>query len=242
MSETDYTSGLTTIDYVVDEFLAMTDRDESDYKRFLQIACRGYTDLNIQVVSDGKKTSKLTVSSINRVSFPDDFQDFVNIAVPVKGRLWELTPKNNMVLTTTETAGVETQDSDIGEISTYDDDGHTLYVARPGKNSKGYYEIEWAKRRIALFNVTASTVWLVYKTSGLVANDSTYIPVMYIPALHGFMAYWDIALNKEVSVNQKRDAERTYLRLKQELRHSKAPTLKQWEAGLLKTFYPNVKR
>src|SRR3989304_4740205 len=102
MSETTYTLGLITLENLVEETLALARRPESDYKRFFQIAIRGYMDLRIHVVTEGKKIVKLTVSDINRVDFPSDFVSFINIGVPKNGKIWLLTPNNEFVLTTTE--------------------------------------------------------------------------------------------------------------------------------------------
>ena len=242
MSDTTYTLGLITLENLVEETLAITERPDSDYKKFFQIAIRGYTDLRIHVVKEGKKQSVLTVSDINKVDFPNDFVDFVSIGVVDGGKIWKLSPNNDFILTTTEVLGLETQDSDAGEGVTIPNESVSGYYARGGSNTKGYYQIEWDKRRIGLINVTEDTVILTYETSGISLDGTTYIPVKYILALQSFIKWWSIALDDSKPLSQREDAKRTYLMMKNQLRKSEGATLEEYEEALLKTFYPLAKR
>lgn len=243
MSDTTYTSGLITLENLVDEALLLNNRPESDFKKYLQIAIRGYTDLRIHVVTEGKKTSKLTVNDINRVNFPDDFISFVSIGVVEGGKVWLLSPDKEFVSTTTTTGGTETLDSDQGEgVDIANDYTSKGYYVRGGVNLKGYYQIEWDKRRIALVNCSAQTVLLAYKTSGISLDGQTYIPVKYVMAMQAFIAWWSIANDITVPVSQKQMAEQTYIRMVNKLRKAEGPTLDEWEQGIYKTFYASPKR
>jgi hypothetical protein len=242
MSDTIYTSGLITLENLVEETLAITERPDSDYKKFFQIAIRGYMDLRIHVVKEGKKQDVLTISDINKVNFPSDFIDFVSIGVVDGGKIWKLSQNNDFIVTTTEVAGVETQDSDEGEGVSIPNESVSGYYARGGSNDKGYYQIEWDKRRIGLINVTKDTVILTYITSGSSLSGTTYIPVKYAPALQSYIAWWSIALNDNIAISKRQMAERTYLMMRNQLRKSESPTLEEYEAALLSTFYPLAKR
>jgi hypothetical protein len=200
-------------------------------------------DLRIHAVCEGKKTSKLSVSNINRVDYPSDYIDFVSIAVVENGKAWKLSPNNEFIHTTTEVLGVETLDSDNGEgVDINDGSEDTRYFARGGVNTRGYYQIEHDKRRIALINTSATTVLLTYITSGISLDGHTYIPVKYAMALQAFMAWWNVALDPNIAVSQKQLAEQSYIRLRTELRNSEGPTLEEWEHAILQTFYPTIKR
>lgn len=242
MSTTTYTSGLITLENLVEETLAITERPDSDYKKFFQIAIRGYMDLRIHVVKEGKKQDVLTVSDINKVDFPSDFIDFVSIGIVEGGKIWKLSPNKDFIVTTTEVGGVETQDEDSGEGVTIPNESVSGYYVRGGSNTKGYYQIEWDKRRIGLINVTDDTVVLTYETSGTSLSGTTYIPVKYILALQSFIKWWSIALDESKPLSQREDAKRTYIMMRNQLRKSEGATLTEIEEALLSTFYPLAKR
>lgn len=241
MSETTYTDGLVTLDNVIEEYLLVSDRPESDYRKALQLAIRGYQDLRLHTIRDGVKVTRETVSSIDRVDFPDDFVDFVSIGVPINGKVWQLTPNRDIVNTTTEVAGVETQSADNEEGVDIPNESSKAYYVRGGSNTEGYYKIEWDKRRIKLQNVDATTVILAYKTSGVSLDGTTYVPVKYVMTLNAFMEWWGKALNPAIPVSQKQIAEQTYLRLKRDIANKKY-TLEDWEYSIYKTMYPLAKR
>jgi hypothetical protein len=239
---TTYTNGLISLENLVEETLAITKRPDSDYKSFFQIAIRGYMDLRIHVVKQGKKQSVLTISDINKVDFPDDFVDFISIGVVDGGKIWRLSPNKDFIVVTTEDGDEETQDENEGQGVSIPNESVSGYYARGGSNNKGYYQIEWDKRRIGLINVSKDTVILTYITSGIDVDNTTYIPIKYIPALQSYIAWWNIALDNNIPVSQKQMAEHTYIMMRNQLRKSESPTLEEYEEALLSTFYPLAKR
>jgi len=240
-SDTTYSAGLYTLDNIVEEFLLLSERPESDYRKGLQLAIRAYRELRLHTVKEGTKVTKETVSSINRVDFPSDFMDFVNIGVVYGGKVWLLTPNDEFILTTTDVGALETQDEDAGEGETIPNESISGYFARGGSNTKGYYQIEWDKRRIALINVTETTVLLSYKTSGASLDGTTYVPIKYITALQAFMAWWDVALKPGTPVSQSQQLETTWLKLRNQLAEGEY-SLEEWEWAIYSTMYPLAKR
>jgi hypothetical protein len=239
---TTYTNGLISLENLVEETLAITKRPDSDYKSFFQIAIRGYMDLRIHVVKQGKKQSVLTISDINKVDFPDDFVDFISIGVVDGGKIWRLSPNKDFIVVTTEDGDEETQDENEGQGVSIPNESVSGYYARGGSNNKGYYQIEWDKRRIGVINVSEDTVILTYITSGIDVDNTTYIPIKYIPALQSYIAWWSIALDNNIPLSQKQMAEHTYIMMRNQLRKSESPTLEEYEEALLSTFYPLAKR
>jgi hypothetical protein len=239
---TTYTNGLISLENLVEETLAITKRPDSDYKSFFQIAIRGYMDLRIHVVKQGRKQSVLTISDINKVDFPDDFVDFISIGVVDGGKIWRLSPNKDFIVVTTEGGDEETQDENEGQGVSIPNESVSGYYARGGSNNKGYYQIEWDKRRIGLINVSEDTVILTYITSGIDVDNTTYIPIKYIPALQSYIAWWSIALDNNIPLSQKQMAEHTYIMMRNQLRKSESPTLEEYEEALLSTFYPLAKR
>jgi len=242
IADSTHTDNLMYLQDVVDEALLTSEKPESEYLRFHQLAVRGYIDLRIHAINEGRRIDRLTVSDINTVSFPEDFIDFIGVYVPVNGKIWELTRDDGIVTTTTSDEGTESLDSDEGEGVTIGSEYVSAYYARGGSNVKGYYTVEWDRRRIKLINVTEDTVLLVYKSSGVNASGNTYIPVQYIPAIMAYISYWDIALNPEVPVSQKQDARMLYYGLRKELAEDKLPPLREFAHAIYSTYYPLPKR
>jgi hypothetical protein len=242
MSTVNYSSGLMLLQDVVNEAIWIAKRPDSDYHRFYQLAIRAYQDLITHVVAEGKKVSKMTVSDINTVDFPDDFVNFINIGVVSEGKIWLLTRNDDMITTTTEVDSEETLDADEGEGVDIPAEFLPSYYARGGGNEKGYYTIEWSKRRIKLANVTDETVLLSYLVSGSSVNGNTYVPVRMIPAIIAQIVYKDIAYDPNIPVFQKQDAKSEMLREENKLRDAEGPTLNEYEEALYATYYPLIKR
>lgn len=213
------TPGLITLHDATKKILLKAKKPMEDYDRLLEFVIDGYRELRLRTGNEGVKQVKLTPDDINCVHFPGDFEDFIGLAVPINGVMWYLSPKKNMVLTTSTKQGQETLDSSDGEgvgISTYVFEG---YGASGGVNVEGYYAIEWDNRRIRLNANTKTEVILVYVTSGTSTDSETYIPYKYLPVIEAYVMWSDVAyVDGRENVAMYR--ENLYRRLSLELKES----------------------
>lgn len=186
-----HTEGLVTLKQIVKKALWKAKRPPSDYKMFYELAHDGYRELRLHHVQEGVKFSKLTPDSINCISFPEDFVDFVGIGIHVQGKLSLLTRDDGIIITTTSVGAVETQDSDSGEGVDILSPATSGFYARGAANQDGYYKIDWENRRIMLNSVTRTEIILAYVSSGTNVTGETYVPVKYEPALVAYIVWQD---------------------------------------------------
>jgi hypothetical protein len=106
---------------------------------------------------------------------PTDMVRFSYLFVPIRGEWWSFTQKGRKVTTTTITAGVEGQDSEMGEGVDVDDDVYFGLGGKGGVNDY-YLNIDWTARRIFCDGFKSDTAVLRYVSSGLVVSGSTYVP------------------------------------------------------------------
>jgi hypothetical protein len=101
--------------------------------------------------------------------------------------MFKLTERKGIIMTTTESGGAETSDSDYGEGEDVKDYSFNNYASTM-KNLEGYYSVEDSNRRIRFTNVTRTEVVLVYKSSGLdPTSEQTLIPVVAKMALESYI-------------------------------------------------------
>lgn len=184
------TSGLYTIGQIVRRILRKTNTAKKEYKHFFNLVVDGYIDLRLFHASEGIRTTEETIdTSIDAIDFPSDFIDLTSINVPLNGELWPLTNAPKMVNTTT--GSPEERDSDEGEGVDIYRTNMPGYATTGAVNLKGYYYVDWEKRRILFTNLPSDVtqVILQYKTSGVSLTETTYIPVHYYPALEAYVMY-----------------------------------------------------
>jgi hypothetical protein len=187
-----HTDGVRALKYIVNKALWIARREQSDYNRFFQLAVDGLKELRLNYIHEGAAFARLTVpTTVAAVSFPSDLVEFLGIGVPVNGELKWLTPKQDMVITTTTVGGQETQDSDYGEgVDVIPDSSSGLY-ARGGVNIDGYYKIDHQNRRIFLNSVTATEVVIRYISSGTETTGTTFVPIKYESVLMAYIIWND---------------------------------------------------
>ena len=167
----------------------------SDYFLMYQFAIDGYRDLNMyHFGSQGVNYSKSTVSDVKTINLPDDYIGFIRLYLPYNGQEWALTENTDIIKTLTLDGGDYTLDSDYGEGVDINDGSTGLYGSVGGKNSN-YYAIDEANRRIHVNLDVNSELVLVYKSSGISLDDTSYIPIQAEPVIEMYMK-WQLALHR----------------------------------------------
>ena len=240
------TDGTQTIKEVVKKALWAAKKARSNYFLFLELAIDAYRELRLHAVTEGKTWRKCTVTAFSGgatgtgyVSFPEEFEDFIGIYVPIDGEMWPLTRRDGIITTTTLSGAIETQDSDVGEGVSIE---HEIIQNQGGQNLQGYYTIDWDNQRIFVNHLTATEVILLYKTSGVGINTTTWVPNKYIPCMIAKMLYAFVQYDDNVNPNRRMELEANMNREEIKLRNLESPTLEEFMDAIYSTYYLTPKR
>lgn len=246
-----FTDSIQTLHEVVKKALWVAKKARSNYFLFLELAIDAYRDLRLHLVMEGWTWKKCTVTALTGgsagsgvIDFPEEFEDFIKIGVPVNGELWTLTRRDSIITTTTISGISETQDSDVGEgveVANWID--QELYT-KGGQNLRGYYTIDWDNRRIFVNGLDSSVteVILIYKSSGVMINATTWIPNKYIPALIAKILYAQTQYDNNFPASRRQEL---YYNMQQEeikLRNLESPTLDEFMDAVYSTYHLTPKR
>jgi hypothetical protein len=220
-------SALYTIDQLINDLLLSqpeSQRTDSEYKRYFNFAISGLRELRLLYTEDGKNIIKVEPDNVNRINFPSDMEEFIALGVPVQGKIWWLTRKNDMIPTKTVVGLDESLDSD-------DDEGELLQNAQSntfssvgGINLQGYYTIDNKNREIIINNTQRTELLLAYTSSGVELSSTTYFPTKYVEALKSWISWKDIEFDKSVNEAIKDSYEKRYNRKIKDIQRIEAPS------------------
>lgn len=192
-----HSAGILEINKYVDGYILKKKLSQDDFFVFLKHACDVYRKINIRH-SNEVMTAKVTASALGIIEWPSDMISFGSLSVPINGEAWSFTRKGNKIMTTTTTAGVETQDADMGEGVDVLDNVYTGIAGRGGVNAY-YLNIDERARRITCDGFKSDTAILQYVSDGLVVNGTTYIPTKCETVLDSYLD-WQRELNEPRSM------------------------------------------
>lgn len=220
-------SGLKTLRQIVEKYLFLTQKDEDEYFRYLQLAIDGLKEIKLFHLKGFATVVKLTVSGIKTISLPDDYLSFIGVVVPIDGEYWFLTEKGDVVFSQT---GV-TLDATAGEGVDIPDGYFVGYQSSGPVNREGYYTMDEKNRRIILNSLQSSTteVYLLYYSTGInAAGTETYVPARAEKATMTYMKYMDAFWSDE-SPAKLQMAEDQYNKRIDELRYLEMPRLNEFQ-------------
>lgn len=215
------TNGIGNLDYVVRHVLMdLDDYSMTRYKKYLQYAIDGFMDLNLFTMQN-IKVAYLTVNANKTVDLPVDFIDYTKIGYDNGGYVNVLAKNDSLMLTRLtddcgNTTNENTGDCDVDDL-TFPNYGYYFaphyrggqYVGElfggigNGKND-GEYRIDRDRRQIAFSsNLTAETIILEYKSSGIAGDGSTNIPKQCVPALLAYVHWKRKNFNDKVARSEK---------------------------------------
>lgn len=237
-----FTDRTQTLHEVVKKALWQAKKPRCYYLSFFELAIDGYRKLRLSYVWEGKAWRKVTINSLDYISFPEEMEEFIGLYLPVDGELYPLTRKDSIVPTITTTGTVESLDT------TYEEGEDVLspvgegYYARGGVNLDGYYVINWDEERIHVRNTDATNLVLIYKTSGTNITTTTYVPNKYIPALIAHILYEFYKFDDNYPSSRKQELLGIYNATMLELVSLEAPTHEEFMDAVRSTFYVTAKR
>lgn len=212
------TSRLNTLDVVVRKALEYSSADESQYDIFTQYAIDGLIRLRSGVVKEGCSVIKVTPNAINRISFPQDMIEFKALGVPVGGKIYILSERNDIIATYTEGEG--------GELSLDATDGEGVDIpttqyqginATGGYNLHGYYKVDWENHVIIINSTSRSELLLFYTTSGVDTQVTTYIPVKSVDALIAYILWVSKRYDSRIPISERQYFELEFLKAEKKL-------------------------
>jgi len=231
-----------TLQEVVKKAIMQAKVSRINHWYFLEYAIDGLRYLNLHVINDGREWKKLTIDSTNRADFPADFEDFIGLYEPISGELWPLTRNDSIVPTTTLSGLTETLDSTQEEgvdITNPLDNG--AYV-KGGVNIRGYYTIDWINSKFIFNGTTATTMVLLYKTSGTYISATTYVYNKYIPFLIAYILYEHAKFDDSYPLSRRQELEATLNTQRNELGRLESPTLDEFLDAIRNTYYGTARR
>lgn len=208
MSET-YSNAIVPIqdiqaEILLDKGYGANDRDD---EAILQWLLAGYRTMCIKNPVFSIVSVWIEMDANLQISYPMDMVDYEMLSIPINGRLWTLTRDNKIISTRSlESCGVVSADSNNGEgVSTVEDSTlndadyyngflqtATSYGLDGGQNFN-YFKPDDTLRKFTFDNTSRTKVCLTYRTTGIVKNATTFVPVVAINALK---AYVDFMLEK----------------------------------------------
>ena len=224
------TSRLNTLTQVAQKAIWYSDEDESKYRKFLQYAIDGYRLLRRKVIREGLIVAKKTPNALNRISFPNDMEEFIALGVHMNGKVWLLTPSNDIIATYSEDDDGYTLDSTVGEGVDLVTAQFESFKATGGYNVHGYYKVDWENKVIIVNAVTRSEVLLFYTTSGtdITGAVQTYVPTRAVDALVQYILWCNVKNNINVPDVIVQRFERNWVEARTDLKKQELPSLSEF--------------
>ena len=228
-----------TIGNVVDDVLNdLGIYSEENYVRYSQFAIRGVTRLSLLHLNSFK-TVTLPITAINTVNLPNDYIDYVRIAICLDGREWSLTKNDKICIPedgecSTE-QGNEGYDEVVGQSPSYGEGG--------GYNI-AYYRIDKQRNRIVLQKTYAGAeIKLSYVSNGINYDSETLLPVVASEALIAFIHWKSVQHDATIPMNTKLEYKSEYLREAAILRNLEYNyTIDEIKDTIYSTYSQTVKR
>jgi hypothetical protein len=233
-------AGTLTIRQLVDGLITRQrgNRENNAFYRWALLAMDAYRHLRLFSLNEPVYV-KLTPDALNRVSLPTDYIGFVNIYVPVGGKLVSLTRDDQIVPTLSGLTGAETLDSTDGEGVSIADEPYAGYMTVGGYNVDGYYTLDEERRKIILVDLSRTEVVLAYISTGVSSTD-TFIPMEAVPAMEAHMIWNDKLYQGKL--NEAKFWEDVFDRRADELAALKSPTLDEWLDAIYSQVTPLARR
>ncbi len=220
---------LTLKDIVDDVLNEIGTYDEHEYLRYLKLAMRGFTRLNLFHMSN-IRVAYLPVSDINTVTLPSDYVAYTKIGINVNGNIWTLGLNDKMAFAREESCGLRINElADVTDVSTYSTCSyidHTKDGVRVtnlfgigGGFNVAYYRVDREMGVIQFQGgVPQSEVVLEYVSNGIKTDGVTIVPVEAREAIIAWI-HWKRKINDpKFTINDRLSSKQEYLEEVNELR------------------------
>jgi len=218
------TKALVSLQSIVYNFLNETGEfDLSNYKRYLQIAIRGFSNLNMTTVRSFS-VAYLQVDTKGQCLLPDDFIDYRFIGYSRNGRLYPLSLNKNIEISSQIENGeiISEMDEDTNQIPIVGD-----YIYLPHLNNgilvtgllvsggqiyPSAFNIDYKNKIIQLSSIIPTReLTIEYISSGVSANGNTYVPKKCEDTLIEWLHWRSTKGNDKKTRGEKMDSKQDYL-------------------------------
>lgn len=245
------TAGLVTIRYIVMQVLnRVKDYSMREYRRLVQIAIEGITEMNLFHTEEGLEVVYLHMAADQTVQLPDDFIDFVKVGYPLHGQIRLLKRDDNILLPRTfygseiggqfvadtgEAIGHTTYGAVIGGIFVADtEEVNQVFFSDHFRNGQfvggmyaipsdtAYYRLDRENRQIVFSGLTPrSEIVLEYISTGLKSDGSSLIPRETVAPIRAYIIWQMVENDMKVPETERDRRKREYKETLEDLRKFK---------------------
>lgn len=231
----------TTIRKTVNKIRSRGRIPETDDAEIYQLVIDTMRDLSLFSLPQ-KQIVKITVDSLGRIPFPDDYLMFLAVGVPRSGRLFTFTKDRSVVQSTDQTYSYEAVDTEYGE-------GQTLPLVTSysygsgGGLSNTNFVLNERRRFIQLTDFIGTEATLHYVSSGISDSpDGVTIPLIAEEAVIAGVLWKHIVYDPNANINVARERERLYGDAQLDIKRLSFPTVDEILDAYYKDLYQTVKR
>jgi len=200
------TNALVTLDYVIKSYLNRKGISSSaDYHRYKQILIEGLTDLNLfHTTHYSEYIGK--VNDVNQLSLPNDFVNWIMVAVVINGEYWPLDQNKDIASEPDNLASTPVFTEHLSSPPVIGN-GYT----RLRRNQIGNFKVNKEKRVITFVgDLKNYDIYLHYVSSGIPLSGTTYVSRDLVTVLRDYLD-WQLKYNDDsVSLNATMIAENTF--------------------------------
>lgn len=216
------TAGLVTIRYIVMSVLnRLNDYSLKSYKRLVQIALEGFTDMHLFHL-DNLEVVYLHMSVAKTCQLPADFVDYTKIGIPINGKLRVITKHDKLLLPRLFDTGEAVGNTDAGDsegvsncifFSDHFRNGQFIggLFGLSGGIDQAYYRVDKENRQIVFSGSTPrSEIVLEYLSSGIRTDGSSLVPREAVTPLRTYVLWQMVENDQKVAYNERERRKREH--------------------------------
>jgi len=233
--ESPKTPGVVSLQYVVASVLnELGDYTQTNYKRVLQMAVHGFSNLNMHALRSYDVVYLDVDSTTGQALLPPDFVDFCKVGCIIGGKLYVLTINREVAINRQIENGVLVNEAynQTDEITSdpilflphllggsYNDTLYGLAYTSGYSTAIPMFNIDYENKIIQLSSSISTTKLVVeYVTTGVSLSGNTYIPRQAVDALTEYL-HWRIRKNdSKYSRGEVMDAKQDFVEAEATLR------------------------
>lgn len=231
----------TTIRKVVNKIRSRGRIPESEDNDIFFLVIDVMKDLSLFTLPQ-KQITKITVDSLGRIPFPNDYLMFLAVGVPKNGRLFTFTKDRSVVQSTDQTYNYEAVNTEYGEgqklplVTSYN-------YGSGGGLSNTNFVLNERRRFIQLTDFIGTEATLYYVSSGISDSpDGVTIPLIAEEAVIAGVLWKHIVYDPNANINVARERERLYGDAQLDIKRLSFPTVDEIMDNYYKDLYQTVKR
>ena len=259
----DIKTGYKRLDYVVAQVQNnLKDYSTTNYQRILQFAINGYKELNYTILPT-IKVDYFKLSDIYTIDFPDDYVDYVMIAMDIGGRLVTLSVNPKIPLSRKRNDCGEpivdftsNLNTDVGYLLPYTNGYFFASTYRNGQyvgerfahgggfNRYGYFRVDYEMKRFQFQNTIPNVeIVMEYKSTGIDCNGDALVPDDAVQAIVAYVHNEINFFDKRASTYDKEMGRKRYLEQFLMLRRKKFKfTMSEYLDAKYKNVHLGIKR